>query len=140
LTPQGTKYSAKSANQSLLRLQRAAFKIVYRIRADRRINALKRAAKSSAQTEPTVTKQEIQSKEKAKLTVLPKRIVQYVKQRKVPIEIPQAPEVFQPRPMNLIVPSYAERMGYAPLPIPNQPFTLQVQTPQTNLEHSGTNP
>jgi hypothetical protein len=137
LTPLTTRHSAPSANHNLLRLQRAAFKIVYRLRADRRIQALKRADHSTQPSKAIETIVGEDSKEKVKITVPPKPIIRYMPHRKVPIEIPPAPEIFQPRPINLIVPSYAERMGYEPLPIPQAPLVLRVPPPR-ELDHSGT--
>jgi hypothetical protein len=139
LEPYRVSSTAKLSNYSLLLFRRAVYKTIFRIRANKRILALRRALQSGS---PADIEQDIQQPIKdylgtAQLTALPKRIHQNQQPQKVDIEMPPFPDIFQPRPIDLIIPSHAEEMGYTRIPLPEPKPSLCFIPPKLEIEQIG---
>jgi hypothetical protein len=129
IEPQSSIVTAKLGNQALSRFQRAAYKIVFRVRADKRIRALKRVLQSGQIPECKPPKV-IEYVEPVEFTPLPERIHRYLEPNKVPVQLPVFPDMFQPRPIEMVEPTFAEKMGYTPIPAPTPKLCFRIQVPK----------
>jgi hypothetical protein len=122
----------KATNRLYCLFQRAAYKVVYRIRADNRIKLLK-AQKIETSLESTVNQLE------KKFVIVPPLPPKgnCVDSTPVQINIPEPPDLLAPRPVKLIVPSYAEKMGYKDIPRPQNNLSFQVYAPRPKIQPPG---
>lgn len=138
----------RNGNRLLQLFLKAIYKVIFRIRAKKRIKILKEylagvpRANNVAPAAEKKDEKTFQGSIDNNLASIDRKwsIMPVVKKVIYPVTVPALPDLIKPRPISLLEPSYAEKQGFTKLPLPEYDTTFDINVPKLLFEQTKNEP
>ena len=136
----------RNGNRLLQLFLKAIYKVIFRIRAEKRIKILKEYLAGAPNV--TLSASTEQKAEIRKYPIVSTYSPKIIRQRSViptfknviyPVIAPPLPDLIKPRPIALLEPTYAEKQGFTKLAIPDYDNTFDIKVPRLQFECTAKN-
>ena len=126
----------RNGNRLLQLFLKAIYKVIFRIRADKRMRQLKDyiSGVSNEKIAPAAEKKFEHHYQAKSKKVQQKSVIPIVKKVIYPVNVPPLPDLMKPRPIALLEPSYAEKKGFVKFPIPDEDNIFNIQVPKLQFD------